>query len=90
MAGKIKAVVMCDSDDKRPQLDAAVAAALEKFPSLVDFQYRKCTPTFRGLPDVFAALETEPHRGQRIMKRMRDEDKKGSAQTQQANYCRIQ
>ena len=74
VAKKLKAVIASDNDEKRADLDAAIRSAFEKFPSLVNHEYRKCLPTFCGLPDALAELEIHPHKEQRIMKRARKEE----------------
>lgn len=72
VAGKIKALIMSDGKTERSQLDNAMRHALEKFPSLVDFEYRKCLPTFQGMPSMFAEMETRsPQRVMRDMRRAR-------------------
>ena len=40
VAKKLKAVIASDNDEKRADLDAAIRSAFEKFPSLVNHEYR--------------------------------------------------
>ena len=56
-ADKLKAVIMCNSESDRVRLDAAICTAFRKFPSLINYPFRKCTPTFAGMPDLFSDMQ---------------------------------
>ena len=56
-ADKLKAVIMCNSESDRVRLDAAICTAFRKFPSLINYPFRKCTPTFVGMPDLFGDMQ---------------------------------
>jgi hypothetical protein len=87
VAKKIKAVIASNNDEKRADLDAATRSAFERFPSMVNHEYRKCLPTFCGLPGALAELEIHPHKEQRIMKRAREETKDMACTISHAQAC---
>ena len=57
IAARIKAVIMCTDKSMESELDEAVCKAFRKYREMVDFEFRKCVPTFAGMPDFFFALQ---------------------------------
>ena len=57
MACRILDAIMCDSGRDRYQVDKAIQEALRKYSSLVHHVYRKCMPTFNGMPSLFTEMQ---------------------------------
>ena len=95
VAEKLKAAIMCDSLSTRSHLDATIRATLRKFSSLVNYSFRKCTPTFVGMPSLFDDMQRrhpqEPMRklrrkGQEVSLRISHVQNSHSAAVK---FCRI-
>ena len=70
VAASVKAAIICDSEEKKQRLDALVKIALQKFPSLVAYEYRGCLPTFCGMPAHLAEMQKRmPYRSMRDMQK---------------------
>ena len=57
VAKRLLDAIMCDSGRDKHQLDARIRATLSKYSSLVNHEYRKCMPTFNGMPSLFSEMQ---------------------------------
>ena len=53
LAHVVKQCIMCGANELTNRMTDAIRSAFKKHPSLINYEYRKCLPTFRGMPKVF-------------------------------------
>ena len=70
LAHMVKQCIMCGANELTNRMTDAIRSAFKKHPSLINYEYRKCHPTFRGMPKVFDDMEKRLP--QRVMANMRE------------------
>lgn len=71
IAACIKAVIMCTEKSVESELDEAVCKAFRKYRKMFEFEFRKCVPTFAGMPDFFFALQQLASPGVKLIQEAR-------------------